>query len=907
MKKQKNMSRCQAKLTGALLTLGVICAPHASAFSQPPPKPTPSIGAEQARQAVYSLAQGCYAIQSPANGKFMRRYTKAGVLIDDGLSYNFTAGSASDGAHFYFKPTSFSHYMLTDKDGRYLATHLPNEVSAGRYAGRFAEFKVTAHAAANGGINYSFYGPALSKVLRHNHGGVGYYRHGGLYVIDILNPTNANSETAFRLVPQSDCKPFPEAELNITETTPYKRAAGEPVRGFIDPHTHITSNEFMGGKMLHGKPFSRWGIETALNDSKGVHGPSGALDIIGNLMGYDDVNNRYDTRGYPDFPFWPNRKQISHMQQYYKWIERAHKGGQRMLVTHLVENEVLCNVQKTVNPASWINPNSCNTMDSIYLQIRRLREMQDYIDAQQGGPGKGFFRLVTSPEEARRVIADGKLAVLMGIEASELFNCGIKDGTCSNEAIERQISDIYDAGVRVMYPLHRFDNQFGGARMEDGFINVGQKLSSGRFFETQACDAQTQGAKFTSGFPLIGKLPVLKEILSAIGLNPQYDESREHCNRHGLTQQGRYLVNRMIDKGMIIELDHTSTKTARSIMDIVEARNYSGVVSTHSHLNHAPGWNPHQLHKRIADAGGFLARYNGPSSSTEGSLSPYLALMENTPYLNTVTFSTDMGGIGPQAAPRGSAGSNPLIYPFETEFGTRIDKQKTGNRIFDLNKDGIAHYGLVADHVQDIRNQASPRVYEAIMNSAEGYLQMWERSVANNSLASLADARVGDRFSFKLNTLAAGQKCRLEWDSSESSAGERNAKFDCSSHGDPLILEVRSAPSADANGRYALKAYIFTQAGGKQCGLEWDGKLASGERNAKFDCRGGKDEFYITSRAEGQLTDVIITSVEVDGYDNDRCGLQWTGGNTVNGERNAKFDCAPAWDGMGMVNVEAIR
>jgi hypothetical protein len=56
---------------------------------------------------------------------------------------------------------------------------------------------------------------------------------------------------------------------------------------------------------------------------------------------------------------------------------------------------------------------------------RRLRELEDYIDAQSGGPGKGWFRIVKDPFEARRVISEGKLAVIMGIEVSKLFDCGI--------------------------------------------------------------------------------------------------------------------------------------------------------------------------------------------------------------------------------------------------------------------------------------------------------------------------------------------------------------------------------------------------------------------------------------------------------------------------------------------------
>ena len=712
-----------ARITGVASL--ALAANNVAALSQPPPPPPPSAEQIQAQEtAVHTLAQGCYAIQSPANGKYMRQFHQGGIA-DSGLSYNFSANNIIEAEKFYFKPTSFFHFMATGKDGRYLASHLPAEASSGHYPGWFANWRIESHRQGDGSFTYSFWGTGLKKTLRHN------YNSSGLYFIDLLNPTNANSESAFRLVPQNDCTPFPEAELNVAGNLDLKGDVNAPVRGSIDPHGHITSYEFMGGKFLHGEPYHRWGISEALKDSKEIHGPWGALDIIGNLMGYDDVNNRYDTRGYPDFPHWPNRQQVSHMQYYYKWLERAFHGGQKMMVTLLVENEVLCNVQKTVNPASWINPNNCNTMASLDLQIQRLNEMESYIDAQQGGPGKGFFRLVSSPAEARQVIADGKMAIVMGVEASELFNCGLKD-YCTKATIEEHLQRLHAAGVRTLYPTHRFDNKLGGARQEDGFINVGQWLSSGRFFESEACDAETRGRNMTSGFPLLGDVPVIKDILAGIGLSPTYDETQPLCNKHGLSDLGVYMINRMIDLGMIIEMDHMSTKTARTVMEIVKARNYSGVISGHSWLNSAADGSPHQVQHDIAQQGGMLAPYNSASTSVQWGINRYLNLIEQTPYLAGVPFSTDMGGIGSQAHARGDASSNPLNYPFTTEAGVIIDKQKTGNRTFDLNNEGLAHYGLVADHIQDIREQTDQRIYDSVMNSAEAYLQMWERAEANS-------------------------------------------------------------------------------------------------------------------------------------------------------------------------------
>lgn len=482
---------------------------------------------------------------------------------------------------------------------------------------------------------------------------------------------------------------------------------------------------------MHGKPFHRFGVTEALDDSEKIHGTNGSLDLIGNIFAYDDINNRYDTRGWPDFPYWPSYKDVSHMGYYYKWIERAYLGGLRMMVTHLVENKVLCVAQSTINPAAWINANSCEAMDSIRLQASRLYQMQDYIDAQSGGPGKGFFRIVLSPQQARQVIADGKLAVLMGIEASEIFDCGVQGG-CTRHTIERQLQEVYELGVRGFFPTHRFDNKIGGAKIEGGFLNVGQWLSAGYLFDTERCDDDTKGARMEPGFPLLNDVPILGDIANGISNAPAYDTTHGHCNQQGLSELGVYLINRMIDMKMLIELDHASEKTAENILDIVEARGYSGIISGHSHLSVKPDNGVHNHFKRLVKVGGFVTPYNQNAYVVANSIDKYLTEVEATPYLNGVSFATDMSGLGNQPGPRDDVHINPLQYPFESEFGLVFNKQKSGNRVLDYNQEGMAHFGMLADHLQDIRERASVRIYESIMNSTEAYLQMWERALAHS-------------------------------------------------------------------------------------------------------------------------------------------------------------------------------
>ena len=132
-------------------------------------------------------------------------------------------------------------------------------------------------------------------------------------------------------------------------------------------------------------------------------------------------------------------------------------------------------------------------MDSLRLQAKDLYDLQDYIDAQFKGPGRGFFRIVKSPQEARAVIDDGKLAVVMGVETSQPFDCLYRDGVelCTEAQIDSGLEELWDLGVRSMFPVHKFDNAFGGTMMDGGttglLVNLGNLYMTGRWWEVGAC------------------------------------------------------------------------------------------------------------------------------------------------------------------------------------------------------------------------------------------------------------------------------------------------------------------------------------------------------------------------------------------------------------------------------------
>ncbi|WP_320821442.1 hypothetical protein [Thalassolituus sp.] len=155
---------------------------------------------------VTSLAQGCFSIQSPATGNYLNRFDQGGT-VDDGLSYHFENIPVAEAAQFYIKPTGPDGFLLTDKkDGRYLASHLPAAVSAGTYAGEFAEWEIE----KDSDNNFSFKNTALLMKLGHK------TNKGSLYFQSFLDFLSLNSETAYRLVVQNDCTAFPEVTTNVS-------------------------------------------------------------------------------------------------------------------------------------------------------------------------------------------------------------------------------------------------------------------------------------------------------------------------------------------------------------------------------------------------------------------------------------------------------------------------------------------------------------------------------------------------------------------------------------------------------------------------------------------------------------------------------------------------------------------
>jgi hypothetical protein len=61
------------------------------------------------------------------------------------------------------------------------------------------------------------------------------------------------------------------------------------------------------------------------------------------------------------------------------------------------------------------------------------------------------------------------------------------------------------------------------------------------------------------------------------------------------------------------------------------------------------------------------------------------------------------------------------------EGNVRLQRSTAGHREFDINLDGMAHYGMLPDLIQDLRNVGMDQdSLSSLFGSAEQYLQVWE-------------------------------------------------------------------------------------------------------------------------------------------------------------------------------------
>ncbi len=650
----------------------------------------PQAQAAPAELTRYSVVNGCFALQAPS-GEF---------LAKDGGAY--AASSSVGGAErFRLQATTLGEYLFYGTASDFMAVDGEGVAPASQPSPN-AEWTLSER---GGGFTVTNAPSGRSLALQAS---------------GVTASTDAGA--IFVLVAAEGCPRYPEVKINAKGAPATGPTSYGEVSGLVDSHMHGMAFEFLGGKAHCGRPWHKYGAPYALVDCAD-HEPDGCSAVLENAL-YGNPARCHDTTGWPTFKDWPAYDSLTHESFYYRWLERAYRGGLRLYVNLMVENSVLCKVYP-------YKQNSCDEMDSVLLQIERIKQLQDYIDAQSGGPGKGWFRIVKSPAQARKQINKGKLAVVLGMEVSDPFGCSVKNDfpECNKADIDFWIDKLYGLGLRQFEIVNKFDNGLTGVAGDGGSTgaatNTANFINTGKFWDLEGCadpenhDRAPTAAEVPTQDALIGNG---LDTLLAPGTLPVYDGG-PYCNQRGLTTLGEYAIRKMMQKNVIFDPDHQSVIGRDQALNVLESKDYSGVISSHS-------WSTDNALPRIYRLGGLVTPYAGDSESFVDQwrhLRDFYAATGDQYF--GVGYGADANGFGSQGAPRGAGVTNPVNYPFKSYDGkVTLDRQVSGERVYDINVDGVAHYGLYPDWIEDLRMLAGKKIVRDMGRGAEAYLQMWERA-----------------------------------------------------------------------------------------------------------------------------------------------------------------------------------
>ena len=745
--------------TARALPLLLACSLSGCGGSETAPRPDPPPDA-----GVFGYAGGCHVVEG-----YDGTDTRLLAVTEPGDGFAFGAARADDASRFRMRATDLGSYLLFDDDGRYFAIEDGGGgVRFSRPATLDSELTLLVdgyQSPAEWTLERSILDPRRYH-LRNDHTQT-------YLTLDGLSDSVLDA-AVITLLPAEGCATFPELSLDAEGEAVRRQWADGDLWGIAEIHSHLFTNRgFGGGSTFHGAPFHRLGVEHALPDCSLWHGDEGRRDVVGffsdgNVSGLDidqlagiltsgeASEFNHFTAGYPEFTAWPSSwGSATHQTMYYRWIERAYLGGLRLIVQHATGNSVLCDLVNGIGSQTALY--SCNDMVSVDCSIAAARALQRYVDAQAGGPGRGWLRIVESPAQARAAISQGKLAMVLGIEISNLLDCFLTPPEgfepCTEQSVEDRLDHYWDLGVRAIFPVHKFDNAFTAGDGSDGIIELGNLINSGHYSSFVA-DCPGPSTTFDGGDVTFGGLNQPRDDYDA---PPPFDMSRfaedpfiallpllqavqepalegDYCQNHGMTALGEDLMAELMKRGMLIDVAHLPQRSLARAYELLDDARYPA-TKTHGSSNDG----------HIYRLGGLVGTNLGrcgvpgePGAMVKG-LTASVAQAAGEGAYPSEALSFDLNGFagGPRPrfgddSPCSAPQDNPITYPFTSYDGeVTFTEPQLGTRSVDFNTEGMIHIGLLPELIEDVRRDgATDAELEPLFRSAEAYVRMWERAEA---------------------------------------------------------------------------------------------------------------------------------------------------------------------------------
>lgn len=519
--------------------------------------------------------------------------------------------------------------------------------------------------------------------------------------------------------------------------------------GLVDMHTHLAAHLGFGKELFYGTVDDK-DPAVFFNSCTRFHGSffedmEHANEIRCQVVNaLEDNPNKIEgwnhvRAGYPDFRAWPTWHDRTHQKMRIEWLERAWRGGLRVIVALTVNSHILAvatHISPTPQPNNFYDDRS--TGDEQIAEIYRIAN------------NSSFMKVVKSAAELRETVRQGLLAVIIGTELDCIGNfykpaLTHNSGAAYNpnptdQDVVNEIQRLYNLGVRYFFPVHLTDNVFGGTAVYEDFFDAANWFQFGNWMKVEAAPAESEilhkhGSTPVDDF-LINKLNI-----SLIGRPAPCNTTTGHRNARGLQDKGKVALRELMRLGVMIDIDHMSERTVRrdpgrpdypeGVLDIAEKScNQYPICSGHGHMrSDKEGTKIERLHHK--DTVGRLLELNGTFGI---GLTGKLDMICNSirefykwNQCNFIAFGSDCNGLERLTEPR----YNNAKIVYRDDLGASQDALepcKLGNRRWDYGQDGMPHIGLYPDMIEEIVSSGllEKEEIEYLFRSAEYFATTWE-------------------------------------------------------------------------------------------------------------------------------------------------------------------------------------
>ncbi len=344
--------------------------------------------------------------------------------------------------------------------------------------------------------------------------------------------------------------------------------AGE-VWGVADLHAHFFNYLGFGGRVLHGTPSAPNGMRQALHSCRANHGEDARGFSTAILP---DPPHR--TSGYPRFEGWPRYDTLIHQQAYVDWVRRAWQGGLRLVQMDVQNTPFLGTAYASANGLFVTGERTPVALDDAAALPLQLGAARTFFE----GPAADFAAIARTPVEARRIIAAGKLAVVLGIEVESLGNFA-RESQLEPGSVHALTKTLWEAGVRHVVPIHLTRNAFGHPAVFNPTLNAMNFADTGAFYAT--ADAFDAGVRFDPAHASGGGIVGLIEFAGRLQGKAPFPFARAIAASEGLSDAGTQFVEELLRSGFIVDVEHMSARAADETLALAVAAK-TPVMSSHA-------------------------------------------------------------------------------------------------------------------------------------------------------------------------------------------------------------------------------------------------------------------------------------------------------------------------------------